>query len=56
VAPCLFVSLYLHLKGEKAYSKESIRDTRPSASALRPCFINKFVNNSSRGSISGGRE
>jgi hypothetical protein len=56
VAPCLFVSLQLQLEGEDAYSRESIRDTRPSASALRPCFINRFVNNSSRGSISGGRE
>lgn len=35
---------------------ESIRDTRLSASALRPCFINKFVKSSSRGSTSGGIE
>ena len=40
----------------ETYNRESIRDTRPSASALRPCFINKFVNNSNNGSISGGSE
>jgi len=40
----------------ETYNRESIRETRPSASALRPCFINKFVNNSNNGSISGGSE
>jgi len=40
----------------ETYNNESIRETRPSASALRPCFINKFVNNSNNGSISGGSE
>jgi hypothetical protein len=35
--------------------KERMWETRPCASAFRPCFIKRFVKRSSKGSVFGGR-
>lgn len=36
------------------YIKASMRDTLDCASALRPCFINRFVKSAKTGSVAGG--